>query len=38
VCLICQRQFPSVEVLRRHEQESKLHADNLAKLAAGQRQ
>jgi hypothetical protein len=38
VCLICQRQFPSVEVLRRHEKESKLHADNLAKLAAGQPQ
>jgi hypothetical protein len=38
VCLICQRQFPSVEVLRRHEKESKLHADNLMKLGVQQPQ
>lgn len=31
VCLLCQRQFPSLEVLARHERESKLHAENLAK-------
>lgn len=31
VCLLCQRQFPSFEMLQRHEKESKLHADNLNK-------
>jgi hypothetical protein len=31
VCLLCQRQFPSMEMLQRHERESKLHADNLKK-------
>jgi len=31
VCLLCQRQFPSFEMLQRHEKESKLHADNLKK-------
>jgi hypothetical protein len=34
VCLLCQRQFPSMEMLQRHERESKLHADNLKKLSA----
>jgi hypothetical protein len=34
VCLLCQRQFPSMEVLARHERESKLHAENLAKAEA----
>lgn len=32
VCLLCQRQFASFEMLARHEKESKLHADNLKKL------
>lgn len=31
VCLLCRRQFPSFDVLKRHERESKLHADNVAK-------
>eukprot|EP00981_Chlorochromonas_danica_P013062 scaffold5744_cov179-Ochromonas_danica.AAC.9 len=31
VCTLCRRQFPSAEVLARHEKESKLHAENLAK-------
>ena len=31
VCLLCRRQFASPEQLVRHEKESKLHADNLAK-------
>ena len=31
VCLLCRRQFPSKAVLIRHEKESKLHAENLAK-------
>jgi len=31
VCLLCRRQFASMEVLHRHEKESKLHAENLAK-------
>jgi hypothetical protein len=35
VCLLCQRQFPSLEMLQRHERESKLHADNLKKLSEG---
>lgn len=34
VCLLCRRQFPSFDVLRRHEKESKLHAENVAKAAA----
>lgn len=32
VCLLCQRQFASFEMLQRHEKESKLHADNMKKL------
>jgi RNA-binding protein 5/10 len=36
VCLLCRRQFPSAELLRRHEKESKLHAENVAKSAAEQ--
>jgi hypothetical protein len=31
VCRLCKRQFASAEMLLRHEQESKLHAENLAK-------
>jgi len=31
VCLLCKRQFNSAEMLSRHEKESKLHAENLAK-------
>lgn len=34
VCLLCRRQFASLEMLQRHEQESKLHAENLAKASA----
>jgi RNA-binding protein 5/10 len=34
ICTLCRRQFPSPEVLQRHEKESKLHAENLAKLRA----
>lgn len=34
VCILCQRQFPSFEMLLRHERESKLHADNLKKSMA----
>lgn len=34
ICLLCRRQFPSVEVLRRHERESNLHAQNVAKAKA----
>lgn len=34
VCLLCRRQFASGEQLLRHERESKLHAENLAKQAA----
>lgn len=30
-CLLCQRGFSSAEMLARHEKESKLHAENLAK-------
>jgi hypothetical protein len=30
-CLLCKRQFPSPEMLQRHEKESKLHAENLLK-------
>lgn len=33
-CLLCRRQFKTTEQLARHEKESKLHADNLAKKAA----
>ena len=32
ICLLCQRQFQSFEMLQRHERESKLHAENLRKL------
>lgn len=32
-CLLCRRQFASPELLHRHERESKLHAENLAKAA-----
>lgn len=35
ICMLCQRQFPSMEMLQRHERESKLHADNLRKLQGG---
>jgi hypothetical protein len=31
VCRLCRRQFQSAEMLTRHEKESKLHAENLAK-------
>jgi RNA-binding protein 5/10 len=31
VCLLCQRKFASMEILARHEKESKLHLENLAK-------
>lgn len=31
VCNLCRRQFPSAEMLARHEKESKLHAENLVK-------
>lgn len=31
VCLLCRRQFANTEQLQRHEKESKLHAENLAK-------
>lgn len=31
VCLLCRRQFNSTEQLSRHEKESKLHAENVAK-------
>jgi RNA-binding protein 5/10 len=34
VCLLCRRQFNSAEQLIRHENESKLHAENLAKQQA----
>lgn len=33
-CLLCRRQFKTTEQLSRHEKESKLHAENLAKKAA----
>lgn len=32
ICLLCQRQFQSFDMLQRHERESKLHAENLRKL------
>jgi hypothetical protein len=32
-CLLCRRQFTSVEQLQRHERESQLHAENVAKAA-----
>lgn len=35
ICLLCQRQFASFEMLQRHEKESKLHAENLKKLEKG---
>mmetsp|Transcript_31733 Transcript_31733/g.43291 ORF Transcript_31733/g.43291 Transcript_31733/m.43291 type:complete len:582 (+) Transcript_31733:501-2246(+) len=38
VCLLCRRQFPSQEVLQRHERESKLHLDNLKQLLEKQKQ
>lgn len=34
VCLLCRRQFNSADQLLRHEKESKLHAENLAKLSS----
>lgn len=34
ICNLCRRQFPSAEMLTRHEKESKLHAENLAKAQA----
>jgi RNA-binding protein 5/10 len=34
ICTLCRRQFTSPELLQRHEKESKLHAENLAKLKA----
>lgn len=34
ICHLCRRQFPSSEVLARHERESKLHAENLLKAEA----
>lgn len=34
VCLLCSRQFQSAEHLSKHENQSKLHADNLAKKKA----
>ena len=37
-CMLCKRQFPSAELLSRHEKESKLHADNLLKLQQQQQQ
>jgi hypothetical protein len=33
ICVLCQRQFASFEMLGRHERESKLHAENLRKAA-----
>jgi len=33
ICYLCERQFASIDMLRRHEQESKLHAENLRKKA-----
>lgn len=36
ICLLCRRQFNSPEMLARHEKESKLHAENLAKVQAQQ--
>ena len=37
-CLLCRRAFSSHEMLARHERESQLHAENLAKLALSQAQ
>lgn len=37
-CLLCRRAFSSYEMLGRHERESQLHAQNLAKLALSQAQ
>mmetsp|Transcript_22236 Transcript_22236/g.20211 ORF Transcript_22236/g.20211 Transcript_22236/m.20211 type:complete len:617 (+) Transcript_22236:3-1853(+) len=34
VCLLCRRKFNSADQLQRHENESKLHAENLAKSKA----
>jgi RNA-binding protein 5/10 len=34
ICKLCKRQFNSAEMLARHEKESKLHAENLAKQKA----
>lgn len=36
ICTLCRRQFNSAEQLQRHEKESKLHAENLAKQKAAQ--
>lgn len=38
VCLLCKRQFNSADMLSRHEKESKLHAENLAKQQKEQQQ
>eukprot|EP00599_Poterioochromonas_sp_BG-1_P015631 CAMPEP_0173159692 /NCGR_PEP_ID=MMETSP1105-20130129/17294_1 /TAXON_ID=2985 /ORGANISM="Ochromonas sp., Strain BG-1" /LENGTH=671 /DNA_ID=CAMNT_0014078241 /DNA_START=620 /DNA_END=2635 /DNA_ORIENTATION=+ len=38
ICNLCRRQFASLEMLARHEKESKLHADNLAKQKQQQQQ
>lgn len=38
VCLLCRRQFTSADMLARHERESKLHAENLAKQQLEQQQ
>jgi hypothetical protein len=32
ICLLCKRKFPSLENLRRHEQESQLHKSKKIKL------
>lgn len=38
ICTLCRRQFSSPEQLQRHEKESKLHAENLAKQNLAQQQ
>ena len=38
ICFLCRRAFNSHEMLARHERESQLHAENLAKLALSQGQ
>merc|ERR1719502_2400031 len=35
-CMLCRRQFGSQELLLRHERESQLHAENLAKKHAAE--
>ncbi|KAJ1420200.1 hypothetical protein B484DRAFT_132104 [Ochromonadaceae sp. CCMP2298] len=32
ICYLCKRQFPSTEMLQRHERESKLHKENVRKV------